>query len=303
MMDPQTLPWESEIVLPGRGRGRVLLIGGFGAGPEPLRALGERLQQQGAEVVVAALGHHVGDPEIFLRSRTWHYYLEAARRLRPWLRDGGPPVVVGGYSTGALVAALLASAAGSRVSGLVLISPMLRAAKPQTQWVGYGVGVLYYAGLPLAMLSATLAIVAKGRRLGFDRSRVALRVGATVAVVAAAALGMRRVTVPLRDGGPIDRDGHLVVPAHFSRASLVGGATLVPLQVAARRRLPTIATPACVLFGEEDDVVDVGFGVACARRMADADVHVIAGAPHRVVVHQRCHDIVAAFVEKRLAGH
>lgn len=299
-MDPQTLPWESEIVLAGSGRGRVLLIGGFGAGPEPLRALGERLQQQGAEVVITALGRHVGDPEIFRSSRTWHYYLSAARRLRPWLEDSGPPIILGGYSTGALVAALLAASAGRRASGLVLISPVLRTAKTQTQWIGYGVGALYYAGLPLAMLATTLAIVAKGRRLGFDRSRVALRVGATAAIVAAAALGMRRVTVPLRDGGPIDRAGHLVVPPHFSRASLVSGSTLVPLQAAARRRLPTIATPSCVLFGEQDDVVDVGFGVACARRMADAEVHVVDGAPHRVVVHPRCHDIVAAFVARRL---
>ena len=301
-MDPQTLPWEPEITLPGRGRGRVMLIGGFGASPEPLRALGERLQGQGADVVITALGRHVGDPEVFLRSRTWHYYLEAARRVRPWLGDAEPPLILGGYSTGALVAVLLAASAGRRVSGLILISPVLRAAKPATQWVGYAVGSLYYAGLPLAMLSATLAIVANGRRLGFDRSRVALRVGATAAVVAAAALGMRNVTVPLRDGGPLERGGRLVVPPHFARASLVSGSTLVPLQVAARRRLPTIDTPACVVFGEQDDVVDVGFGAACARRMADAEVHVVEGAPHRVVVHRRCHDIVAAFVARRLRG-
>ena len=299
-MDAQTLPWEREISLAGAGRARVMLIGGFGAGPEPLRALGERLQHEGAEVLITALGRHVGDRRLFLRSRTWHYYREAARRLREWADGDGPPLIIGGYSTGALIAVLLAASAGSRVAGLVLVSPVLRTARRATQWVGYSVGSLYYLGLPLAMLGTTLAIVARGRRSRFAHSHVALRAGATLAIFSAAGLGLRNATVPLRDGGPLDRGGRLVVPPHFTRASLVSGSTLVPLQVAARRRLPTVDVPTCVVFGRDDDVVDVDYGVSCARRAPDAEVHVVPGAPHRVVVDQACHDIVAGFVGRVL---
>jgi pimeloyl-ACP methyl ester carboxylesterase len=277
-----------------------MLLGGFGASPEPLKILGRLLQTRGADVHIAALARHTGDPAIFYGSRTWHYYAAAARDLQSLLATGEAPVVLGGYSTGALVAVLLAAAHPDRLAGLVLMSPALRTARISTQLVGYSVGSLYYVGLPLAMLATTLAIVAKGRRVEERSSRMALRAMASAALFSSAALGLRNITVPLRSGGPVVIDGELVTPPHYERASLVAGSTLVPLQLAARRRLTAVRVPACVVFGELDDVVDVGFGAAAATRMARAEVHTVPGAPHRVTAHPECQDLVVAFVSRVL---
>jgi pimeloyl-ACP methyl ester carboxylesterase len=301
-MDARQLPWEPQLLLPGRGVGRVMLLGGFGASPEPLRSLGEQLQAAGADVTIAALARHTGDNAQFFGSRTWHYYAAAAEDLRQLHEAGDSPIVLGGYSTGALVALLLAVTRPEHLAGLVLVSPVLRTAKAATQVVGYSVGSLYYFGLPLAMLASTLAIVAKGRKARERSSRTALRVMGTAAIVAAAGLGLRNVTVPLRSGGPIERHGEMVTPPHFERASLVAGATLVPLQIAARRQLGAVAVPTCVVFGAEDDVVDVAFGVKAASRVATAEVHVVPGAPHRVLAHAACRDIVTTFVERVLGA-
>ena len=195
---------------------------------------------------------------------------------------------------------LLAATRPERLAGLVLVSPVLRTARTATQLVGYSVGSLYYFGLPLAMLASTLAIVAKGRKARARSARTAWRVMGTAAVFAAAGLGLRNVTVPLRSGGPIERHGEMVTPPHYERASLVTGSTLVPLQIAARRQLAAVAVPTCVVFGAEDEVVDVEFGVMAAGRVPAAEVHVVPGAPHRVLAHAACRDIVTAFVERVL---
>lgn len=299
-MDARTLPWEPCLRLPGRGRGQVFLLGGFGGSPEPLRPLAERLQADGADVVVAALARHTGDTALFYRSRTWHYYADAAWTLRDLHATRDLPVVLGGYSTGALVALLLAAARPPNLAGLVIVSPALRTARTSTQVVGYSIGSLYYVGLPLATMASMLAVVARGRRRRAPSAHTVLRVMTTAAIFATAGLGLRNLTVPLRSGGPVERGGEWVTPPHFERASLVAGSTLVPLQIAARRCLSSIAVPTCVVFGERDDVVDVSAGVQAARRLPGAEIHVVPGAPHRVVVHPDCQAIIASFVDRVL---
>jgi pimeloyl-ACP methyl ester carboxylesterase len=288
------LAWASELRFAADGPRAALFFGGFGASPEPWRPLALRLQRDGWSVLVSALGRHTGDAALFHRSRTWHYYADALRRLRRLGQERHAPVLLGGYSTGALIALLLAARYPERVAGLVLVSPVLRTAKTQTQLVGYSFGSLYYVGLPLAMLATTLALAARARS-GGTRMSLLVRALASTSIVAAAALGMRNVTVPLRSGGPMLVDGEEVLPPHFQRVSLVTGSTLVPLQLVARRRLPDVSAPTCVVFGSEDDVVDVEFGVAQAARLRHAEAHVVPGAPHRVVVHPLCVDVVAEF--------
>jgi pimeloyl-ACP methyl ester carboxylesterase len=300
-MDARTLPWQSQVRLPGRHLGQVMLLGGFGASPEPLRPLGSRLQAAGADVTIAALARHTGELAGFYGSRTWHYYAEAARDLRRLTANHDEPLILGGYSTGALVAILLAATEPPGLAGLVLISPVLRTASASKQLAGYSFGSLYYVGLPMAMLAATLAIVVRARRSGAASSSTALRLVSTTAVIAASALGLRNITVPLRSGGPMEVDGQWVVPPHYERASLLAGSTLVPLQLAARRSLTSVTVPACVVFGAADDVVDVEFGARLAGRMPAGQVHVVAGAPHRVVAYRECQDRVTEFVTRLLA--
>lgn len=300
-MPPRALPWEAEYQLTGAGRARALLLGGFGAGPANLRPLASRLQAEGLSVFVSALGRHTGNEALFYASRTWHYYTDAVRFLRRVTAAGDGPLLLGGYSTGALVALLLAARYPREVAGLVLVSPVLRTSRTATQLVGYSFGSLYYLGLPVAAAATALATVSAARRQGWSDRLLLFRTMGTIAVLAGTALGLRRVTVPLRAGGPMLLEGEEVLPAHFRRASLVTGSTLVPLQVAARHRLPDLDVPTCVVFGGEDDVVDVNFGVGLAARIPRAEVHVVPGAPHRVVTTAECLDIVAAFTRGVLA--
>jgi len=296
-MPPKVLPWTDQIVLPGGGPGRVMLLAGFGSSPETLRDLGRALQERaGATVVLSALPRHEGDESVFLRSRGWHYVREAERRfLRVW-QAAQTPVHLGGYSTGALLALLLAARHPSKVAGLILISPALRLAGGDKALVAYTVGSTYYLGLPLAMLGSVAAVAWHTRRGSWGRSRALLSIAGSVAVVGAAALGLRALTVPLPPGEPLRRDGADVLAPHFRRASLVGGSTLLPLQLVARWRLRRLSLPVCLVFGERDAVVDVRFGTLRAAENRFAELHVVPGAPHRVSTFPTCHDIVSDFV-------
>jgi pimeloyl-ACP methyl ester carboxylesterase len=299
---PRQLPWEAEFDLPGGHAGRALLFGGFGAGPENLRPLAMRLRALGLSVHASALGRHTGDQDLFEVSRTWHYYADALRCLRREAAASPGPLLLGGYSTGALVALLLAVRHPEHVAGLVLVSPVLRTARAATQVVGYSFGSLYYLGLPLAAAGATLGLVATLRRHGWRHQGWLTRALGTAAVLGTVTVGLRSITVPLRTSGPMVVDGEEVLPAHFTRASLLTGSTLVPLQLAARARLDGLRVPSCFVFGGADDVVDVAFGVGLARRVAGAEVHVVPGAPHRVVATAECASLVTAFTRRVLGA-
>jgi pimeloyl-ACP methyl ester carboxylesterase len=298
-MDPRALPWAPAIRLEGKGAVRILLFSGFGSGPETLRELGEHLQSRaGATVVINALPRHTGDERAFLRSRGWQYLSEGERTFLEFWRERKTPVHLGGYSTGAVLALLIAARHPTKVAGLVLASPALRLAKTEHEVVAYAVGSLYYALVPAALLGSLVALMWQGRKRGWTRGRTLLRALGAVSVGLTAALGLRHLTVGLDDSGPIVRNGEAVLPPHFSRASLVTGSTLLPLQRAARWRLRRIALPVCLIFGEEDAVVDVRFATMRASANRYAELHVIPKAPHRVVSHSDCYPIVCDFVAR-----
>lgn len=299
----RTLPWTEEFVIEGPGPGRVLFFAGFGSGPEPLRGMADAIRAQtGATVVVTALSHHGGDAPDFYASRSWHYLEAAERRFAAFAAVADGPIVIGGYSTGALVALLLQARAPARVSGLVLVSPVLRLSSTERQAVAYTVVSTYYALLPAAMIGSVAALAWLARKKQWPAHRSALAVMGSVALCASAAAGLRGLTVPLSPGGPLWREGEEVVPAHFTRASLITGSTLVPLQLAARWRLARIERPVCFVFGERDTTVDVRFGVLRAAETPGAELYVVPGAPHRVATDERCHEVVASFVARTVAG-
>jgi pimeloyl-ACP methyl ester carboxylesterase len=281
-----------------------MLLAGFGSGPETLRTLGEALREKvGATVLLAALPRHTGDRAAFARSRAWHYVAEAEARFLRFAADADSPVFLGGYSTGALIALILAARHPSRVAGLVLASPALRLSRTDRTLVAYTVGSLYYLGLPLALLGGAAAMAWRSRREGWTPHRRLLGLFGLTAIATAAAAGLRALSVPLRDSGPlVTADGEEVLPPHFARASLLTGSTLVPLQLIARWRLRRIALPVCLVFGELDDVVDVRFGTVRAAEAVQGEFHVVPEAPHRVVTTAECHAIVARFVRRRLAA-
>ena len=250
---------------------------------------------------LASLPRHTGDTREFLRSRAWQYLREGERKVLEFWQEGGTPIVLGGYSTGALLALLIAARHPDKVAGLVLVSPALRLSRTEQQVVGYTVSSAYYVGLPLGLMASLLTVAYRHRRQRWPRGRVVIGALGSVAVFATAALGLRSLTVPLTHGGPVTRDGEEVLPPQFAKASLVSGSSLVPLQLAARWRLRRLRLPVCLVFGEEDQVVDVRFGTMRASRNTMAELHVVPRAPHRVVGIAECHDHVCAFVERVFA--
>jgi len=219
-----------------------MLLSGFGSGPETLRPLGEALRDAvGATVLLAALPRHTGDRAAFVRSRAWHYVAEAEAGFLRFAAESDERVVLGGYSTGALVALVLAARHPARVAGLVLASPALRLSRTDRTLVAYTVGSLYYVGLPLALLGGLAAAAWGGRERGWTRHRRLLQAFGVTAIAASAAAGLRALSVPLRVGGPIlTPEGEEVLPPHFTRASLLTGSSLLPLQLVARWRLRRI---------------------------------------------------------------
>ena len=302
-MEPRALPWGDEISLPGSSDTRLLLIAGFGSGPETLRALGQRVHDRtGASVVITPLAAHRGDTGAFYRSRAWHYLREAERRFLTLWEERRAPVLLGGYSTGALVALLIGARHPAKVAGLVLVSPALRLSATSKQLVGYSFGSVYYFGLPVGMLLTVAGLAWQARKRGWTRERQWLRQAGSFSAFAAAALALRRITVPLNTGGPMTRDGEEVLPPHFARASLATGSTLVPLQLAARWQLSRMELPICFVYGGDDAVVDVRFTRLRVARRPRAELHIVPRAPHRVVTVEGCHTIVAGFVARTAAG-
>jgi pimeloyl-ACP methyl ester carboxylesterase len=298
-MGVRILPWVSEIPLPGSPDRRVLLFSGFGSGPETLRELGEALRTRlGSTVLLAALARHGGDERAFRGSRSWHYVTEAERRFLSYWAETQSPVVLGGYSTGALVGLLIAAKHPDKVCGLVLVSPALRLSQTEKQLVGYTVTSTYYLALPVALVGTVLALSWHGRRRNWARTRTLLRTAGSTALFAAAAAGLRALTVPLAIGATVTREGEEVLPPHFTRASLLAGATIAPLQLVARWRLQQLSMPVCVVFGELDTVVDVRYGTLRAAKHRSSELHVVPGAAHRVAGHEECQAIVCEFVER-----
>jgi pimeloyl-ACP methyl ester carboxylesterase len=301
-MEPRVLPWGGEISLPGSSGLRVMLIAGFGSGPETLRGLGEHLRDHvGASVLIAPLAAHTGDARAFYRSRGWHYFREAEERFLALWAEKQEPLLLGGYSTGGLVALLIGARHPAKVAGLVLMSPALRLSATGKQLVGYTFGSVYYVGLPLGMLLTAAGLAWEARKHGWTRGRRWLGLAGSAGAFAAAAVALRRITVPLEGGGPMERDGEEILPPHFARASLATGSTLVPLQLAARWRLSHVELPICLVFGEEDTVVDIRFARLRTAGRHNAELRIVPHAPHRVVTHEGCHAVVADFVARTAA--
>jgi pimeloyl-ACP methyl ester carboxylesterase len=152
------------------------------------------------------------------------------------------------------------------------------------------------------MLLTVAGLAWQARKRGWTRERRWLGQAGSFSAFAAAALALRRITVPLDTGGPMARDGEDVLPPHFARASLATGSSLVPLQLVARWRLSRLEVPLCFVFGEDDTVVDVRFARLRAAQRPRAELHIVPRAPHRVVTLDECHAVVADFVTRTEAG-
>lgn len=119
------------------GRTGVLLLHGLCGTPAELRFVANSLAREGYTVHCPMLAGH-GGSEALLEASSWTDWYESADSALDQLRSECDTVIVGGLSTGAILALLLAARRPNDVQGLKLYSPTL--------WLD-GWRVPWYAGL------------------------------------------------------------------------------------------------------------------------------------------------------------
>lgn len=108
----------------GSGRSGVLLIHGLASSPSEMRFIANGLAREGYNVDCPQLAGHGSRAGDLVKS-TWHDWYDSAEKALIELSAECDSVVVGGLSTGAVLALLLASKHPGKVAGLALYSPTL----------------------------------------------------------------------------------------------------------------------------------------------------------------------------------
>ena len=106
------------------GRTGVLLIHGLCGSPTEMRYVANGLSRQGYKVLCPQLAGHGGTSDD-LKATSWQDWLESARRGLNELSAVCDSVIVGGLSTGALLALMLANEHPEKVKALALFSTPL----------------------------------------------------------------------------------------------------------------------------------------------------------------------------------
>ena len=110
--------------LTGNGVG-VLLLHGLGGTPEELRFVAQQFSDAGVQVSCPLLRGH-GGSDLLLNTTSWQDWVQSAEQALDELRKTCRAVIVGGQSSGAVVALQLAAAHPEKVQGLALYAPMMR---------------------------------------------------------------------------------------------------------------------------------------------------------------------------------
>ncbi len=108
----------------GNGRTGVLLVHGLCGTPTEMRFIANGLARAGYTVHCPQLAGHCAS-DAALKATTWQDWVASAERGLQELSERCDTVVVGGLSTGAVIALLLAARFPEKVSGLALYSPTL----------------------------------------------------------------------------------------------------------------------------------------------------------------------------------
>jgi len=111
----------------------VLLIHGLCGSPTELRYVANGLARQGYTVSCPQLAGHC-DGDTALRNSTWNDWYGSAQQGLKELSERCETVIVGGLSTGALLAMLLAHEHKTLVKGLTLFSPTLWLTGRRVPW-------------------------------------------------------------------------------------------------------------------------------------------------------------------------
>jgi pimeloyl-ACP methyl ester carboxylesterase len=296
------LEWITEIRLDSKAEmpnriQRVMMFSGFASSPEVLRDLGTAIHERlSTTVLMRGLPRHDGDKRHFYSSRAWHYWREAEEPFLRYWKERGTPVTLVGYSTGANVAITIAARHPSKVAGIVLLSPYLRAKSATTRALSYGISGLYYLALPLGTLGSLAYICYKRCKSEWTSRRTVAVAAGSILGFAAATKIMDWATIGIGKAPALMRGGEEIYAPHFERVSLIGGSTLVPFQLLTRWINRHTVVPVTYVFGAKDSVVDVESGVMIAHQNPKAELFILSDAPHRIVTEPRVYDIVCTAV-------
>lgn len=125
---PPLAPQVGEQLLVGKGervRTGILLIHRVGGAPGEMHELARGLNEQGYSVMAVRLAGHCGALQEFAGAG-WMDWLDSVRRGADTLASRTDRVVVGGISTGAVLALALAQERPFHVAGVLALSPVLR---------------------------------------------------------------------------------------------------------------------------------------------------------------------------------
>jgi carboxylesterase len=121
----------TPIDLPG-GAPRLLLFHGFGSTPRELDPVAELAQELKLAVSAPLFPGHGTTPDDLAKTRFTDWYQHGEREFLRLKAQG--PLIVGGLSTGALVAMKLAALYPQDVRGLIVLANALRLLAPYPAW-------------------------------------------------------------------------------------------------------------------------------------------------------------------------
>lgn len=250
------------------GRTGVLLMHGLCGTPTEMRFVANGLARTGCTVYCPMLAGHGGTEED-IKGTTWQDWYASAERALDRLREDCDTVIVGGLSTGAVLALLLAARRPADVQGTALLAPTL--------WLN-GWLIPWYARLFRLVFSKRIANL-----IGFPDLHP--------------------------HGIKDERIREFIRNALFSGDSSVAGLPSTPggavlehrrLVQAARAELGRIHQPALIIHPREDDYADLDNAWYLQRQLKGmVDMVVLDDSYHIVTVDRQRHVVVertAAFV-------
>ncbi|MFN3743787.1 MAG: alpha/beta hydrolase [Hyphomicrobiaceae bacterium] len=250
------------------GRTGVLLMHGLCGTPAEMRFVANSLARSGCTVYCPMLAGHGGSEED-IKATTWQDWYDSAEKALDRLRKDCDTVIVGGLSTGAVLALLLAARRPADVHGTALLAPTL--------WLN-GWLIPWYARLFRLVFSRRIANL-----IGFPDLHP--------------------------HGIKDERIREFIRNALFSGDSSVAGLPSTPggavlehrrLVKAVRAELAAIRQPALIVHPREDDYADLDNAWYLQRHLKGlVDMVVLDDSYHIVTVDRQRHLVVermAAFV-------
>ena len=249
----------------------VLLIHGLGGTPVEMRTVAKRLNLAGYTVMCCQLAGHCGT-ERDLAATHWQDWYASVEEALSQLEEHCDTIVAGGLSMGGLLAAKLAAAEPSRVSGIVILAPTLWYDGWSIPWYAVFLKLLRpYISLPFLKLWS----FAEREPYGIKDERV------------------RRIILQAMSSGDSTLAGVLRTPAYALRE-------LWRLVDALKPELPKVRQHALVIQARNDDIASIRNVQHLQRKLGGlVETLILDDSYHLVTVDQQRHvvnDRVLAFV-------